>query len=467
MPLAKLITHKIINVLGARLPIAGALLMISCSTAFSQDNSPYSRYGIGDLVPTTNITSRGMGSISAAYVDGLSINYNNPATFGSFQTTREQLSKKMSNGRAVLDIGMNFENRTLREPGTTGKFTASNALFSHIYVGVPLNPNWGLSFGLRPISRISYKISKSERLIDPITSLPIDSAVTLNEGDGGSYLASAGVGRRFLFDKQSLSIGLNVGYMFGKKDYSTRRAIINDSLTYNAGNFQTKTTYGNIHFNAGLQYQAQLKNNLYLSVGAFGNWEQKLNASQDIIRETYYYDESTGYVRIDSVSDQKDIKGKMVYPSNYTAGFILEQTVTAKKSGWLVGVDFSQSKWSDYRFYGQKDNTLRDKWEIRAGGQFRPIPKANYFSNVSYRAGVSFGPDYIYVGEKLPVFTTSLGFGLPIRNFNRQSYQATIINLAFEFIQRGNNNSLLKENGFRVSAGFSLSDIWFVKRKYE
>jgi hypothetical protein len=62
----------------------------------------------------------------------------------------------------------------------------------------------------------------------------------------------------------------------------------------------------------------------------------------------------------------------------------------------------------------------------------------------------------------------TLGMGLPLRNFSRQSqYQATVINLAFEFVKRGNNDNLLKENLFRVSAGFSLSDLWFIRRKYE
>ena len=45
--------------------------------------------------------------------------------------------------------------------------------------------------------------------------------------------------------------------------------------------------------------------------------------------------------------------------------------------------------------------------------------------------------------------------------------QATFINLAIEYVKRGNNDNQLKENLFRFSLGFSLSDIWFIKRKYE
>ena len=376
---AKLITSKKINVLRvSRITIN--LLLFACFTlsslyTFSQDNSPYSRYGLGDIVPSTNVNSRGMGSISSGYSDILSINFNNPASYGSFQTLKEQTAKKIAKGRAILDIGLNFENRTLREPNNTEKFSASNALFSHVQVGLPIRPNWGISFGLRPITRISYNINKIERLTDPNSGNYIDTAVTLNQGDGGSYLASAGTGFKINFNKkQALSLGINGGYLFGKQDYSVRRSIVNDSIQYTSGNFQTKTTYGSLYFNAGLQYESKLKPDLYLTFGLNGNWKQDLDASRDIIRETYFFDESSGNIRIDSVLDRKNLKGSIVYPSSYTVGFVLERFVSAKKAGWLIGIDYANTKWTDYRIYGQADPSLRDKREFRIGTQLRPIP---------------------------------------------------------------------------------------------
>ena len=65
MPLVKLITPKRINVLGVFCFSFSILLTAFYVPAFSQDNSPYSRYGIGDIVPSTNINSRAMGGISA------------------------------------------------------------------------------------------------------------------------------------------------------------------------------------------------------------------------------------------------------------------------------------------------------------------------------------------------------------------------------------------------------------------
>jgi hypothetical protein len=68
----------------------------------------------------------------------------------------------------------------------------------------------------------------------------------------------------------------------------------------------------------------------------------------------------------------------------------------------------------------------------------------------------------------LPQFGVSFGMGLPVANYSQLARgQATVINVAFEYGKRGNNTNILKENMFRISFGLSLSDIWFVKRKYD
>ena len=227
MQLVKLITPNIIKTLRCFSFTILVLFFAALTPVFSQDNSPYSRYGIGDLVPRSHISNRGMGGISAGYADFYSINFNNPASYSSFQSVLEPKSKKLIYGRAILDLGINIESRTLREPANIKKFVSNNALFSYVQVGVPLKSNWGLSFGLRPLSRISYKISRNERLFDPITGLPIDSAITRFEGNGGAYQASLGTGfsvfKKMKADgrEEKLSVGINAAYLFGSKDYST------------------------------------------------------------------------------------------------------------------------------------------------------------------------------------------------------------------------------------------------------
>ncbi|MBL7745847.1 MAG: hypothetical protein JNM19_00345 [Chitinophagaceae bacterium] len=477
MQLAKLITPKRIKTLHCFYLTILVFVLSAFEPVLAQDNSPYSRYGIGDLVPSSNVANRAMGGISAGYTDYLGINFNNPASYSSFEARKEAKSKKLTAGRAVLDIGINFDNRTLTDPGNPVKFVANNALFSYVQVGMPIKKDWGITFGLRPVSRISYNIFKRERLIDPVTSLPIDSSLTRFQGDGGSYIASIGTGFA-LFSKlhtdsskggmiEKLSVGINAGYYFGKKDYTSRRTLINDTVEYYQANYETKTTYGNLFFSAGLQYMLPLKKNVLLTIGAYGNWGQKLNASEDIIRETFVFDDNLGNVRLDSVADLRDVKGKIEIPASYTIGFVLQKyAVMNKEGGWMIGVDFSQQNWNKYRYYGKVDS-VKNKWELRVGGQFSPIPKRNYFSRVAYRFGFFTGPDYIKSGPKFSQSGVSFGLGLPMAISRQAPNQSTFINMAFEYGKRGNNDNLLKENLFRFSLGFSLSDIWFIKRKYD
>lgn len=468
-----IIPKKIKTLYCFRLAIV-VLLTTAFSPAFSQDNSPYSRYGLGDLIPPGNIVNRGMGGLSAGYTDFLSVNFSNPASYSSFIAGYQAKSKKVSSGRAILDLGINIDNRSLKDNSVAGKFTASNAVFSYVQVGLPIRRNWGMSFGLRPISRISYKLFRNERLFDPITGDPIDSASTRFEGDGGAYLASLGTGFS-LFHRQKkgmdekLSIGINGGYLFGRKDHSTKRSLINDTVAYYQANYETRTNYGSLYASVGFQYQVPLSeaNKIMLTIGAYGNWSQHLNARQDVLRETFIYDDNLGDVRLDSVSDTKDVKGKIILPASYTAGFVLQKfSVPSKEGGWLIGVDFEQENWSQYRIYGQSDS-VQNRWQVRVGAQLSPVPKRNYWSNVVYRFGFYTGPDYIKVGQKLNQIGATIGMGLPISGRGQAVSQFSLINLAFEYSKRGNNSNLLRENMFRFSIGFSLSDIWFVKRKYD
>ena len=56
-------------------------------TAEAQQNSPFTRYGLGEFYSNQHVISRSMGGLTAAYQDGAnnnvgqSINFSNPATY--------------------------------------------------------------------------------------------------------------------------------------------------------------------------------------------------------------------------------------------------------------------------------------------------------------------------------------------------------------------------------------------------
>ncbi len=448
------------------LKIVLSLFLLSFSyILFAQNNSPYSRYGLGNLSANSNVTLRSMGGISAGYADNLSVNFTNPASFSQFYALREQRSKKLSSGRVVFDVGTNFENRTLIAPNTPDRFTSSDLLFSYLQVGMPLRRNWGLAFGIRPLSRISYLINQDDILKDPVTGNAIERAITQFRGSGGSYLPTIGTG----FAIKNLSLGANIGYLFGNKENTTLRTLVNDTVHYYSSEHSNTSSFGGLFFDAGIQYAATLKNTkdqkTILRLGVSGNWRQTIKGSQDVLRQTYALGASGEELRIDSVYQSTGVKGEMIYPSTYKAGFTV-QNAKVNGSSWLFGADYNKGKWSEYRYFGQVDS-VQDNWILNFGAQFSPRPRTNYFSNVAYRFGFFTGQDYIRVQNKLPLIGASFGMALPIPTNRMAPNQSSIINIGLEYMKRGNNDNLLKENLFRLSVGLNLGDFWFVKRKYD
>ena len=113
---------------------------------------------------------------------------------------------------------------------------------------------------------------------------------------------------------------------------------------------------------------------------------------------------------------------------------------------------------------------VKNSWDAKIGLQYLPAsPGATgYFNYVKYRAGFSFGKDYIAVDHSLPVYTVSLGGAFPLKlKHSFYDHQYSIMNFAFEYGNRGNNKNNITENLYKVSLGFSLSDIWFLRHPYQ
>ena len=431
-------------------------------TLFAQFNSPYSRYGLGDLVPANNMTTRGMGGVSTAYADRISVNFNNPASYSRFFATKSRTSNKLENARVIFDAGVHLESRTLVAPNTPQSFTGTEMIFSYIQVGIPLRRNWGLAFGIRPISRIGYKINQNERLIDGTTGEKLDSAITQFNGSGGGFLPTVGMG----YAIGGFSIGANMGYMFGNRETDTRRAFLNDTVHFYSSQQRRTYSYGDIYFNSGMQYQFSLKNYTSVRLGVAGNWQQTINGTKDALTQTYVTGPAGEPIQVDSVYGEDNIEGEILYPAQISAGIMLEKN-KPNGSGWSLGLDFSKGNWSEYRFFGTKDS-VQNNFMLNAGGSFYPKPTKAYFSRVTYRFGVFTGEDYVKVdGKELPIFGASFGMALPIRLSRQAPNQINYVNLAFEFIKKGDEQSSLKENLFRFSVGFNFTDLWFMKRRYD
>jgi len=419
-----------------------------------------------------NLIYKGLYAISekAAYTPnmngafGQSINFSNPASYGGIYMT-------------TFDIGLNLSNNTLKRTTPAGKEKSTYLIPNYIVVGVPLSKakKIGFAFGLRPLTQINYSVD--DFLYDPKIG---DSIYTNYKGEGGINQVFLGVGKSWKY----LSIGMNTGYNLGRKKINVVKAILfnSDSTYFFQSLSSTNTSFGGVFLNLGVQGEFPLssstnsvtkdKTEYALSYGGTYNLDQRLSGKQDVLRSNGTFTDAQE-IAIDTALFQKNIRGKVELPSSFTAGIALHKKITTVRGNydqWVVGVELNQSNWKDgYKFYGVRDQ-VRNATMLRAGAQLCPNPYAyeSYWSTVTYRFGLFSGNDYINVNNNgLKVIGLTMGLGLPVRKYRSYDYQFTLLNLALQMGRRGESASNFRENFVQFTVGYSLSDVWFNKRKYD
>ncbi len=459
-------------------------LIITVATSYAQENSPYSRYGLGDIVPNQHVTSKGMGGISAAYVDAInhfypnlqSINLTNPASLGylSRMNLKDSTATNYNLLNMVFDIGGEMDWRTLKSSSQAKKFTSINTLISYMSLAFPVASqkmnrkgiNWAMAVGLKPLTRINYKVASQKRITN------IDSLLTIYEGDGGANQAFLSSGWRFLLNgngnkpQTSIGVGLTTGYTFGNKNYSTNLNFLNDSVIYAASNHATTSNFGGMFFSGGLQFEKQFsKDTSTLRIGLYGSLNSNLNTTSSILRETFTYDQNLDKLRVDSVFENNNVKGKAKYPSSFGTGF------TYQNATWLFGADFEVTNWVNYRYNNLAD-ALQNSWVARVGTQYTPKASRKFLSQGRYRTGFYYGPDYVKLtNTSKPYYAFTAGASLPLTTAGQLRYGAAAnyatLHTALEIGSRGNKQTSLREGFVHFSIGVTMNARWFLKPKYD
>jgi hypothetical protein len=85
----------------------------------------------------------------------------------------------------------------------------------------------------------------------------------------------------------------------------------------------------------------------------------------------------------------------------------------------------------------------------------------SYWKRIVYRVGFrSEGKGYLINNQSIKENGITFGLGLPMAGLSNT-------NITFETGKLGTkNNNLIEENYWAIRLGFSLNDIWFIKRKY-
>jgi hypothetical protein len=392
--------------------------------------SPYSRFGIGDILSEGFTHQTGMGGIGAAVAEPGLINFINPASY-------------VADSAVVFEFGARGEINQLE--GNNESSTRNSASFSYFSLAFPLmKKKAGLAFGLLPFSTVGYDIVvESEEIPD------VGVARYKFEGEGGLNKFFVGAGFRIY---KGLSAGVNVSYLFGTIQNINSLEFPYNTNYYNSKYINSRTASG-LNFNFGLLYEKDLGSDRRLNAGFTFSPSIPVNGLKNQSYYNYILSPYDNEIQKDSVYSEKEEDGTIKMPSYWRAGISY-----GVKDNWMAGVDFSYHNWENYESFGVEDN-LQNSYNIQVGG-------LKSTSKFVYSLGARYSKTYLELREtRLEDY--GITFGWSIRRFAPKK-PASMIHLAVEVGKRGTlQDELLLEKYVRLHIGFSLADVWFIKPKYD
>ncbi|MBK9736053.1 MAG: hypothetical protein IPO92_14285 [Saprospiraceae bacterium] len=433
------------------------IVMILTFSISAQVNSPYSRYGIGDLTDNNFNHLRQMGGLGASFIDGYHINIVNPASYSYLNAT-------------AYDIGIYVKRSWIADKNSTTKIWGGNLEYlsiafplrnpiNEIYDGVKKPYKLGMSFTLMPHSNVGYNIRSRD-------SLPNIGVFNRNYiGSGGSYKFMWGNSIKY----KDISFGLNLGYVFGKISYERQIFFPGEEFAYNDINSNDYNINGYL-WNAGLLYSKILNKEdiekdkttptKRISLGLHANSATGFNTN-GIINDRQIQYVGSSIPTVDTIR-YDTVKGKGKLPAEFGLGLTYYK---GEKSAF--GINYSASFWSQYYndTAGDIKGDLRTSHKISAGGFYRPNYKSfdNFLERVSYRYGAYYHLDpRVINNEQITVYGVTMGFGMPFVFQRKISH----VNLGFNAGISGQGTPI-SEKFVKISLGVTFNDDeWFLKRKY-
>ena len=415
------------------------LAFITVSSQLSAQHrisSPYSRFGIGDVLSNNGVYSMAMGGISYGVYSPFFVNTSNPATYAAF----DSLS-------FIFDVSAHTRQSNLVTKDLTQ--SANYTSLGNLLFGFPVTRWWKSSFGLLPYSMVGYK------MLDTRIDENAGKVNFLFEGSGG--INQAYLGNSFAISK-NFSVGFNFSYLFGTIDESRADEFPDSIYKLNYKSLNSVRIH-DVYLNYGILYHKQSKNGMQYNAGLVFSNSSKINVSKDRL-DYLYFKSSTGVdILSDTVLSENTIKGSVRLPMNLGAGFSLGKT-----DKWLVGSDFQWQQWEKYSYFGITDS-LKNSMRFSLGGAFTPSVStvSGYWQRITYRGGIRYTKSYLELwNERINEFGISLGIGLPLPRTR------STINLAAEFGSRGTiANNLIKESFVKFTLGLSIFERWFIIKKYD
>lgn len=420
------------------------VLTLASLTVFAQVTiqSPYSKFGLGNLRGASLPQFRGMGGIATAVnsPNGYSnINVVNPASYAGISLT-------------TVDAGMSGSMTTLRRGNVTEK--SFNSTFSHIAMAFPTGKS-AISIGLLPYSELGYEF-KSQIKLDTVN---FDQVY---QGEGGLSKAFIGYGHRF---GNKFRLGANLEYVFGNLIQSKTNEPVDQPAALNSRIQEKNSVYG-LTAAYGAQYDFIVSKKVTMTLGYSGTASTKIRSKQTMVvtrfAKDYQGNELPALIGDTAQNISNPAKG-LHLPLTHNFGIVFQQY-----NKWMVGADFRIGKWSGLTI-NNVNQGLEDTYGVSIGTQFTPDIAAvsGYLNRMEYRFGLQYDKTYVKIANTdIKQMSASIGFGFPFSSFSRGTFSK--LNFTAEVGQRGTlSNNLIKENFVNFHMGITLNDKWFYRFKFD
>jgi hypothetical protein len=435
------------------------LFLFFCKITFAQQftKSPYSISGLGEEDYTGNATFSALGNTRAVYIDSTVLNIYNPSSYAF-----------LSHGQPIFSTSAYIQNYQFIQNGSTAK---NNALaLSHMAFGFSFKNRLGFLFGFRPLSNTGYDVINTS-----VNALTNDTIKTQLYGSGNVTYAFAGLAIKILsFEKHKLSIGTNLGNVFGTNMNRQTVSIQNEwigSIKQNS----LKINGFNPEF--GLNYQVLFSKSSNLSLSAIYKTKVTLSSESKtaLISASDFKNENS----FDTL-DYKIFEGNLFNPSSYEIGFKYDFTKYFNRTSlripqFILLASYKNTRWSELNS-SYLTTSLSDATHLNLGMQFAPhvdfydrSKSISFFSRIRYRIGYEYALlPWSLNSKQLSTSIYSFGFGFPITSQRTLSS----LNFAVNYGERKNGNSndfIEKQLGY--SLGITISpafyDRWFKKNKID
>jgi len=429
--------------------IITAILLTNILFSYSQSvtNSPYTRFGIGEIDRNGFNHSKAMGGLSTGLRTKNQINYMNPAAISAQDT--------MS---FIFDIGISGITKNLSTG--TEDLNYKNFAFDHLAMSFPIKRWWFASLGITPYSKIGYSVEQVSEFDY------IDSTNVYN-----SYYGKGGINQVFFTNSfnlsENFSMGLNFNFLFGSIEQYDQFFL--DRPDFYCTIVEDKISYNNINFDIGAQYHKTLQNNYFFVAGLTYSSKTTFNSTRNktvFMAENYalYGENVFAYLnsyesKYDTISAEALSNYKIEIPARYSIGFSF-----GKKDKLTVGLDYSYQDWTGVKSFSDNTNFNSDHL-LNFGLEYIPnlFSIRNYYKHISYRAGFYYNNSYLTLNNKqINNYGITFGLGFPLGN------QRTSLNMSYTYGKRGTTeNGLVEEVYSSFGINLTLYDFWFIKRKFQ